>query len=98
MRLRSARSAILTAGRARAPTAPAARPSSGAAPAGGGVVPPPDAPAAPGPVYASPPRPVTFAAGGSVRRAVVTPANPLPQPGFGLYVYILPEREVDGSI
>jgi hypothetical protein len=41
---------------------------------------------------------VTFAAGGSVRKAVVTPANPLPQAGFGLYVYILPEREVDSSI
>src|SRR5439155_958808 len=77
---------------------PVARPYSGTAPAGGGVVPPAYAPAAPGPVYAPPPRPVTFAAGGSVRKAVVTPANPLPQPGFGLYVYILPEREVDSSI
>ena len=83
---------------ASVPPAPVARPYSGTAPAGGGVVPPAYAPAAPGPVYASPPRPVTFAAGGSVRKAVVTPANPLPQAGFGLYVYILPEREVDSSI
>src|SRR5438046_3914151 len=80
---------------ASVPPAPVARPYSGTAPAGGGVVPPAYAPAAPGPVYAPPPRPVTFAAGGSVRKAVVTPANPLPQPGFGLYVYILPERAVD---
>src|SRR5205814_252235 len=33
-----------------------------------------------------------------VRKAVVTPANPLPHAGFGLYVYILPEREVDSAI
>jgi hypothetical protein len=33
-----------------------------------------------------------------VRKAVVTPAAPLPQPGFGLYVYILPELDVHPSI
>src|SRR5439155_18582921 len=54
-------------------------------------------PAAHSPPPPPAPRPVTFA-GGSVRKAVVTPADPLPQPGFGLYVYILPEREVDVSI
>jgi hypothetical protein len=63
--------------------------------------PPTYTPAAPAvaptaPTSAAAPRPVTFA-GGSVRKAVVTPANPLPSAGFGLYVYILPEREVDGA-
>src|SRR5256714_6437962 len=80
---------------ASVPPAPVARPYSGTAPAGGGVVPPAYAPTAPGPVYASPPRPVTFAAGGSVRKAVVTLTNPLPQAGFGLVFFILPGREVD---
>jgi len=36
--------------------------------------------------------------GGAVRKAVVTPSAPVPQRGFGLYVYILPELEVDPSI
>lgn len=52
---------------------------------------------APAPMAASEPRPARFA-GGSVRKAVITPANPMPQAGFGLYVYILPEREVDRSV
>ena len=97
-------------GASRMPAAPLLAPSpSGGAPApqplAAPIVPfsrPPAAadgapPAAHSPPPPPAPRPVTFA-GGSVRKAVVTPADPLPQPGFGLYVYILPEREVDVSI
>jgi hypothetical protein len=66
-------------------------------PAGGTAPPTPSAPPAPPPPSLGPAAPVTFS-GGSVRKSIVTPNDPTPPAGFGLYVYVLPEREVNPSI
>lgn len=86
------------------PPAVAAKPYSSPVPTGVAAAPssPPAYPALPPATASVPPPPprasgVAFG-GGAVRKAIVTPTTPLPQRGFGLYVYILPELDVDPAI